>query len=192
MQRGSNWTIALALMSVSGAAIAQIDYTVNFMAESEKITGSIHLGANSLGPLTPAQITGWTLSSVVGDPVTFSFSSKDAGAFVICSGAPGCGLTASKSALTLIPGVKADIFFDDPSGTIAISTPTVVASGNFPAVLINTPATGLVGFSPAKGTTIATAAPELAPASAAGGLTLLLGSLLVLRGRRASPTSTST
>jgi len=187
MHTSPKWMMALALIGVNSAAMAQVVYSVNFMADSERIVGTIDLAANSLGPLTPSEITGWSLSSVAGDPVSFAFASSDAGAFVACSGAPGCGLTASKSALTFISGVQADIFFSDPAagGSIAINTPAVVANGNFPAVLLNTPDSGLVGFQSIKGMKIATAAaPEIDPASAACGLTLLLGSLLVLRGRR--------
>jgi hypothetical protein len=193
MCAGSKWMVALVLVGVTGAAMAQTVYKVDFKAESERITGFIDLAAHSPGPLTPSEITGWTLLSVAGDPVTFSLSSSDAGASVFCSGAPGCGLAASASSLTFIRGVRADIFFRDSTHSLAISTPTTVANGNFPAVLINTPDSGLVGFSPITGTTIArTSAPEMDPASAASGLTLLLGSLLVFRGCRALPSSVST
>jgi len=193
MYAGSKWMVALVLVGVNGAAMAQTVYRVDFKAESERITGFIDLAANSLGPLTPSEITGWSFSSVAGDPVAFSFSSSDAGAAVFCSGAPGCGLTASATSLTFISGVQADIFFRDSQDSLAISTPTAVASGNFPAVLINTPNSGLVGFSPITGTTIArrVSAPEIDPGSAAGGLTLLLGGLLVFRGRRVLPAGTA-
>jgi hypothetical protein len=186
MQTGSKWMAALTMIGVSSAAMAQTVYQVDFKAQSERITGFIDLAAHSLGPLTPSEITGWTLSSVAGDPVTFSFSSHDAGASVFCSGAPGCRLTASATSLTFIPGVQADIFFHDSTDSLAISTP----NGHFPAVLINTPGSGLVGFNPITGTTIArTSAPEIDPGSAASGLTLLLGSLLVFRGRRVLPST---
>jgi hypothetical protein len=192
MYAGSKWMVALVLVGVNGAAMAQTVYRVDFKAESERITGFIDLAAHSLGPLTPSEITGWSFSSVAGDPVAFSFSSSDAGAAVFCSGAPGCGLTASATSLTFIPGVQADIFFRDSQDSLAISTPTAVASGNFPAVLINTPNSGLVGFSPITGTKIArVSAPEIDPGSAAGGLTLLLGGLLVFRGRRVLPAGTA-
>jgi hypothetical protein len=191
MQIASRWIAALTLVGASGAALGQTVYTVNFMADAEKITGYIDLAAHSLGPITPSEITGWALSSVKGDPVAFSFNSSDADSVVICSGAPGCGLTASASSLKFISGVSADIVFGDLAGTIAISTPEAVKSGNFPAVVLNTSA-GFAGFDTIKGDTIATAkattsAPEIDPASAAGGLGLLLGSLLVLRGRRRAP-----
>jgi hypothetical protein len=189
MQVGPKCLLLLALAGVDGAATAQTVYKVDFKAESERITGSIVLAAHSLGPLTPSEITGWTLSSVAGDPVTFLFSSNDAGASVFCSGAPGCGLAASATSLTFLPGVQADIFFHDSTDSLAIATPTAVASGNIPAVLINMPNSGLVGFGTiTTGTTIArTSAPEIDSGSAAGGLTLLLGCLLVFRGRRALP-----
>jgi hypothetical protein len=191
MHHASKWIAALTLVGASGAALGQTVYTVNFMADSEKITGYIDLAAKSLGPITPSEITGWALSSVAGDPVAFSFKSSDADSVVSCSGAPGCGLTASASSLSFISGVSADIFFGDPAGTIAISTPAAAQSGNFPAVLLNT-AAGPAGFAKITGNTIATAkattsAPEIDPASAAGGLGLLLGSLMVLRGRHRAP-----
>ncbi len=85
MYAGSKWMVALVLVGVNGAAMAQTVYRVDFKAESERITGFIDLAANSLGPLTPSEITGWSFSSVAGDPVAFSFSSSDAGAAVFCS-----------------------------------------------------------------------------------------------------------
>src|ERR1700722_14667464 len=119
MPKASRWIAALTLVGASGAASGQTVYTVNFMADAEKITGYIDLSAHSLGPITPSEITGWALSSVAGDPVAFSFNSNDAGSVVICSGAPGCGLTASASSLKFTSEVIADIFFGDPAGTIA-------------------------------------------------------------------------
>jgi hypothetical protein len=193
------WMMALALIGANGAAMAQVTYTVNFMAESEKITGSITLAANSLGAITSGEIAGWSFSSVAGDPTQFSFNSGDAGADVICAaGTTQCGLTASASQITFTPipqqpiccGAVSDIVFLAQNSTmnnaLAIDGPGI-SQGPSPGVLI-TAANGLSGYGLAAGTTIATTkAPEIDPGSAASGLVLLIGSLVVLRGRNRRP-----
>jgi hypothetical protein len=67
MQPGFKWMMGLALSAAGGIATAQTVYTVDFIADSERIVGTIYLAANSLGPLTPSEITGWSLSSGAGD-----------------------------------------------------------------------------------------------------------------------------
>jgi len=187
----------MALIGSNCVATAQTTYTVNFMAESEKITGTITLAANSVGPVTSSEITGWAFSSVAGDPTQFSFASSDAGAAVLCAaGTTQCGLTASASKITFTPlpqpttccGPISEIVFlaqnSSMNDVLAINGPGV-GIGPSPGVLITTSG-GIAGYSLAAGSTIAkkTKAPEIDPGAMASGLTLLLGSLLVIRGRR--------
>jgi len=186
MQTLPKWMMCLALIGASGAAMAQATYTVDFMADSERITGSITLAANSLGLVTPSEIMDWSFGSAAGDPTVFSLSSKDAGAQTICVSGHNCGLTATAAALTFtsISQTITEIVFDDiNAGTVLALDGPGVMQGPSPGVLI-TASGGLSGYDLPLGTKIATRAPEMDSASAAAGLTLLLGSLAVMRGRR--------
>src|SRR3977135_4353728 len=92
------WMVALGLIGIGAAAMAQTTYKFDFTASpSERIVGSITVAANSFGQLLANEITAFTFSSVAGDAVAMSSSST--GANVSCAFL-GCALTASASALT--------------------------------------------------------------------------------------------
>jgi hypothetical protein len=187
MHTVSKWMTALALFGINGAAMA-VTYNVDFKAASEEITGAISLAANSLGSLSSSEITGWSLSSVAGDPQAFSISSSDAGSFLSCVALTQCGLTASASKVTfssLPGGAVTGIVFAAPGAIVALDGPNVFSQCSLCALI--TAQGSLSGYALPLGTTIASiAAPEMDLKSAAGALTLLLGGLMVLRGRRAS------
>ena len=186
MQILSKWMMALALSAGCGAATAQTTYSVNFMAESESITGSITLAANALGLITSSEITGWLLSSTPGDPTAFSVNSKDSGSMAICVSQKNCGIDATAESLifTSLPQTITEIVFNDVArgNVLALNGPGI-SQGPSPGVLISN-SDGVAGYGLSVGTRIATRAPEIDSGSAAAGMALLFGSLAVLRGRR--------
>jgi hypothetical protein len=199
------WMVALGLIGVGAATMAQTTYNVDFTASpSERIVGSITVAANSSGQLLASEITAFTFSSVAGDAVAFSTSGT--GANVSCAFL-GCALTASASALTTFNIPQGGSFPlgtfmsfgrpDLPGGELAFSYGTFVSFNHGPppkGLDLYLPTGGLptpINFGLDVGTTIATAAPEIEAASAASGLALLFGGLAVLRGRRKIVASTS-
>jgi hypothetical protein len=167
-------------------AHAQEDYNVNFSVTSssgtEHVTGFIDLMSGTTGQVSPSEITAWSLDSVAGSPVTFAIGSATGGT-VVCPVASQCGLVATANALTFSPPMTMAVYatffeqgatdidligpFGGPSCDSCLATFTPANSQSFPV--------------PGA---IATRAPEVDPTSALDALTLLLGSVVVLRARR--------
>jgi hypothetical protein len=89
------------LLSVPTLATPGV-YTVDFTAGDnstglETVVGTIDLRPGTHGAITPSEILSWTLTSVPGDPASFS-SSSAAGATVNCQ--PICAMVVGKGKLT--------------------------------------------------------------------------------------------
>lgn len=169
MNKVSKWMIAPIFVCVSGAAMA-----------------------GSSGPITASNVLGHTSSSVAGNPISFSISGS--GASVKCF--DDCDLTASNSKVTTDKTPPVGTNVPKGSGTPHILGRILITNlGSAQGVGRPTPGVGILTTSPGPivlpvGTTIsnsAVRAPEIDPTTAVSGLTLLLGTLAVLRGRRVVP-----
>jgi hypothetical protein len=159
---------------------------LNFKVSGEHITGSITVGEET-GILVEPDITAFTFSGTGTN--TFNLS----GSSLFCNGGGGCGLSANGSTLQFNFGsnsVFEDIFnCQNPGycGFLSMNSAGVYGSGNG-AVTFDVSGQGTGQWDAPAGLTdlthTATAAPEIDSGSAAGGLALLMGVLLVLRGRR--------
>jgi PEP-CTERM motif-containing protein len=104
------------------------DYAVDFTAGSngsfETVVGNIDLSRGKPGAITPSEIVSWSLSSVPGDPVTFSGSSAS-GDTVNCIAAAGCSLVAGHGRLTLTTSLAGftNIQFSSNDGPINLIGP---------------------------------------------------------------------
>jgi hypothetical protein len=182
------WMVATALVGIGGTAAAQVTYNVDFTTsfDNELIQGTITTDGQTANPLTASDITSWSLYATSG-PAPFSFGGGPGSVTVFAP--PGASpLTASATSLTYNFTEDASILFQSTGGNAVGFQEITTAAGDDSFVLVNTGGVSTQLNMLAAPTVIATvAAPEMDPASAAGGLTLLLGTLAVLRGRRAKP-----
>jgi hypothetical protein len=177
--------LAVAMVGASGAAVAQV-YDVNFNVSGEHITGSITVGGET-GTLAEPDISAFTFTGTGIN--TFNLS----GTTLFCNGGGGCGLSANGGTLQFGFGsssVFEDIFnCQNPGycGFLSMNSAGVYGSGNG-AVTFDVSGQGNGQWDAQSGLSDLTlspaAAPEIDPGFGASGLTLLLGGLLVLRGRR--------
>ena len=189
-------SFGVALLMAHSAAYAQpgqdldIQYVLTPVTDriGDILTGTITTDGK-LGVLQGSDIVGFqftynlspalTSDDGIASVDTGTWGSSDAGTFVVAAleDTP-TGIDASKGALTFVGGGSL-LFVQDTSATHAFSSFT----------------DGMQGFGDKQGleqtfTTLHPApyvvatAPEIDPASAAGGLTLLLSGLAVLRGRK--------
>jgi hypothetical protein len=185
MNTVTKWLFAVAMVGASGGAVAQ-KYDLNFNVAGEHITGSITVGGET-GTLAEPDISAFTFSGT--GTHTFNLS----GTSLFCNGGGGCGLTANGGTLQFDFGSSAvfeDIFnCQNPGycGFLSMNSAGVYGSGNG-AVTFDVSGQGNGQWDAQSGlsdlTLPATSAPEVDPGYAASGLTLLLGCLFVLRGRR--------
>jgi len=191
MYSAMKWMMAAALLIVGRTAAAQTTYNVDFLinafpGENELVQGTITTDGQT-GPLAPSDITSWSLFS---DSAQTPFSASGGPGSVSMSSPPGL-LTASASALTYNFTTDGFVFFQSASGAGVSLQEITTVNGDDSIITINNGS----GYTPSYdvlpvSTVFATvSAPEMDPASAASGLTLLLGTLAVLRGRRAKPIS---
>jgi hypothetical protein len=177
--------LAVILVGASGGVAAQV-YDLNFKVSGEHISGSITVGGET-GILVEPDIAAYAFSGT--GTIIFNLS----GSSLFCNGGGGCGLTANGSTLQFDFGsssVFEDIFnCQNPGycGFLSMNSAGVYGSGNG-AVTFDVSGQGSGQWAAAAGLTdltlSAAAAPEIDPGSTATGLALLLGVLLVLRGRR--------
>jgi hypothetical protein len=181
MNTVAKWIVAAVIMGANASAGAQVVYNVTDfqVGGGDYLTGTL--------VVTNAAVTaGGLLASgadfIGGEIRLYNTSNTLLGPMRIsgCQPTSSCGLAVSGAFLTLVSGdlsiVGAQAYCNiGITGSCATITPTgVIAS-----VTQYTGSQGMV-FATAK----PTAAPEMDSGSAASGLALLVGGLVVLRGRR--------
>lgn len=178
--------LSFAFLFAVSIAHAQEDYTVDFSVTSgsatEHVTGFIDLMSGTTGQVSPSEITAWSLDSVAGSPVTFAIGSATGGT-VVCTVPSQCGLVAAPSALTFSPPATMaayGTFFEQGGIDVDFIGPFGGPSCNSCLAIFN-PSNPQAFPLPSA---VATGAPEIDPASALNALTLLLGSVAVIAGRR--------
>ena len=128
-------------------------------------------------------ITGATITTFGGDPIfTGSYAASAVNPNI------GSGLNLIQplyNSVTLIDEPVLYLGFDLSSDSVSGSVPTFAAGPSIDQAGVSFTSDMVGTLTPVLTTTIHTmAAPEIDPASAASGITLLLGGLMVLRGRR--------
>jgi hypothetical protein len=181
--------LSFAFLFAVSVAHAQEDFTVNFSVTSgsgtEHVTGFIDLMSGTTGQVSPSEITAWSLVSVAGSPVTFAIGSATAGT-VVCAAPSQCGLVASPSALNFSPPATMaayGTFFEQGGIDVDFIGPFGGPSCNSCLAIFNP--SNPQAFPLPSGVGTANQVPEIDPASALSALTLLLGSVAVIAGRRA-------
>ena len=179
---------------IAGAQTETLNYTgpnftpvtINGHSGIPNITGEIQLSAPLGANLTNANVV----------PVSWSFNDPVLNSIIASSG-PCC--TTDSFALTTVNGVITgwDIDLSYLNSTATSSTWSSIILSNIGGNTYTTgystpkckghpdPCFSLIQTGVPGSWTAATAAPEIDPSSAAGGLALLLGGLAVLRGRKA-------
>jgi len=175
-------TIALtSMLALGGVANAQ-SVTWNW-----SFTDSVSGGADSgSGTFTTAALSGasyqvtavdgtWDSATITGLIAAGGYAGNDN---LLLSGTPQLDLPGISFAVDG-PIQEVNVAYIAP-GDGAVSTGYVVAAPNLAGGCVNTNCVPASSF----GTFTATQAPEIDPTSAASGLALLVGGLLVLRGRK--------
>jgi len=205
--------VALALCLCGAGLSARADQLVNVNVNTSSLVGMTNsevffemtdgsgLGdANNTATMSNFALGGGTVGA--GDPFsTFGGASGDLGSTVSITDSspdnqfaqlltPGASLTFSLNLTTNADaGAIPDglfMFIADPSFNSIATTSDPTGNNSLFAVTFNPTADLIQNYDPTlvSVTAAATAAPEIDPASAGGALTLLLGGLAVLRGRR--------
>lgn len=191
MNSALKWIVSVAFVAASGIASAQTNYSVNNLA-----VGSDYL-SGTISVTKAAESAGGTLGSANDfTNSTFTLGLYNSAHVLIenvtlgaCIG--GCGLQIQNGNLELGKGSSALLASLFAPYTVC-GIGDVNAGAGCTAILSGS-TIGSKFLS--DGTVIAlsptTAAPEMNPASAASALTLLVGGLLVLRGRKRQGTAAS-
>lgn len=172
MRMVSNWILAAALIGASASAGAQ-EYTVTDfeLGNGDTLTGSINVATSG----TAVSVTSATLALFNGQ------NQLDTLVWQNCT-------TTCPFSIAPIGGVPELVLglFGQPAGTVlfegASDTLSFDSDGNYS--LNGAGPSGLPVGPDVFGTAAVTAAPEIDATAAASGLALLIGGLLVLRGRR--------
>ena len=206
--------LALAFMDVPMVALAQtetLDYTGSLFT-SLTVDGNVGIGLSNAMPQNTGELVlssplGDNLNNVAVTPVSYSFDgSAQFGSLYLNSsnpesGAPGNSMSFvfSTDATGMITGWNISVIGGIFEGTNSPSwaTATMGNAGDAFSTGFSTPSCAappgvtIPCYSVSEGNAAAgswkaavSRAPEIDPASAASGLTLLLGGLAVLRGRR--------
>jgi hypothetical protein len=186
MKRISIWMAATVLMGagMSGAATAQVTY--DYVGSTFSVVDGYHTTSDFLsGSVTLASALGDNLSDVV---VSFTTSSSGPTGYSFGDGKSsalsGAGGGATFSFSTSLSGLITSWAFDIVQDATEFTSFGPVCHQYCDRTVGDA---GLGQSFKAGAWTQATMAPEIDPASAASGLTLLAGGLLVLRGRRQRP-----
>lgn len=189
--------VLLLTALIPAAAFAQQDYSVNFMAGQDQITGNILLSSGASGPLVSSDVLSYSITGSGADPFAISGDSSS-----VASAASNSALTIENGAIvfTAAPYVTAGTTSTEDVNPIDFTTfsyvrfespdplaGSIAEDGGQGMQFIN----GKYGFGSlflSDGQVLATsspsAAPEIDPQGAVEGLTLLAGGLLLIRGRR--------
>jgi hypothetical protein len=187
MNTVAKWMMTAALGSVWSLATAQETFNVDFTVGGDTVTGSITTDVSS-GALVATDITNYSLTdSLLGVSVNMTADGFTSAPFATT----GLVITGNQLEFNFANSTPAASFFGvccGPSIDLADTAVSAFAGGSMIAVPYVGAIVGpqlahgaltILGTAPAT-----TAAPEIDPASAAGGLALLVGGLLVLRGRK--------
>lgn len=168
-------------------------YTYDVDVNNGFLTGTITTSCDQC-MLDGSDITSWALAST-SSPQTFSVASTDPGAYAgsyLLDNGP-TSLTATPAAITYDFGADGQFVFQTNKEFIIFAYSDIGAYlMGFPGQIVECAGSNpCFGEEFRGGTTVigelkSVAAPELDAASLAGALTLLLGSLAVLHGRRGS------
>jgi hypothetical protein len=168
-------------------------YTYDIDVNNGFLTGTITTSCDQC-MLDGSDITSWALAST-SSPQTFSVASTDPGAYAgsyLLDNGP-TSLTATPAAITYDFGADGQFVFQTNKEFIIFAYSDIGAYlMGFPGQIVECAGSNpCFGEEFRGGTTVlgelkSVAAPELDAASLAGALTLLLGSLAVLHGRRGS------
>jgi hypothetical protein len=168
-------------------------YTYDVDVNNGFLTGTITTSCDQC-MLNSGDITAWTLAST-SSPQTFSVASTDPGAYAgpyLLDNIP-TSLTATPAAITYDFGANGQFVFQTNKEFIIFAYSDIGAYlMGFPGQIVECAGSNpCYGEEFRGGTTVlgeikSVAAPELDATSLAGALTLLLGSLAVLKGRRGS------
>jgi hypothetical protein len=182
MNTVAKWIVAAVIIGANASASAQVVYNATDfqVGGGDYLTGTLFV-ANAA--VTAGGLLTTTADFIGGEIRLYNTSNTLLGPMrvVDCLPALSCGLAVSGSFLTLAPGelgiagaqAYCDIGITGSCATISQTTGLPVAVTQY------TGSQGMV-FATAK----PTAAPEIDSGSAATGLALLVGGLVVLRGRR--------
>ena len=151
-----------------------ITYDVNVNIGGDILTGTITTDG-TIGPLSAGNISSYSLSdseNILGTTFTPATST-------IFTFGQTSALYASPTEITVLPGVQ-DFYVYNP-------TALVVVDANLSDFIFNSSPYGFTGFSNITSGTqfaIVAAVPALNPSSGTSALALLVGAVLVIRGRR--------
>jgi hypothetical protein len=185
MNTVAKWIVAVVIMGANASAGAQVIYNVIYNVTDFQVGGGDYLTGNIV--VTNAAVTaGGLLASgadfVGGEIRLYNTSNTLLGPMRIngCPSTSGCGLAVSGAFLTLASG---DLSIVGAQAVCDIGITGSCATHNpFGVITSSVQYTGSQGM--VFATARPTAAPEIDSGSAASGLALLVGGLVVLRGRR--------
>jgi|HubBroStandDraft_1064217.scaffolds.fasta_scaffold428090_1 hypothetical protein len=188
-QPGLPLTLALIAMlaGVGAARASSITYDVDLTIGAGSVVGSVTTNG-ATGVLVSADFTNWNLE-LNGPGASFDLTPTNSVAFILGSDATA----TTRNILFNFSGTAGDILvFQDGlySGynyfCAAVTTTSCKQGEGVVPQYYTDPSAQYMSVTGTQviATVPSTPAPEIEPASAASGLTLLLGALLVLRGRR--------
>jgi hypothetical protein len=195
----------LVAVGLVGAAHAQETFDVNFSAGPEGVTGTITLASDTTGLVSSNEILGYTLGSALGDPVAFTVNGSSTsgfgpGIFTVQGNnllftplpwVPGSPCTTcdgnSEQQITFGNTLYDWLIFQGPGFQGFPTDHGTDGPGAGPGIGVSYDSPQSEGWSLPADTVIGTTAqpaPEISDAGAISALTLLLGTLVVLRGQR--------
>lgn len=182
----AKWMMTAALGSAWSLATAQETFNVNFTVGGDNVTGFITTDV-STGALGVTDITNYSLTdSLEGVSVNMTADGFTSGPYPTGLVITGNQLefdfanpVASAALFGVCCGPTINLAAGSASSFLGGSMIVVPFGGAIVGPYLAHDALTILGTAPAT-----TAAPEIDPASAASGLALLVGGLVVLRGRR--------
>ena len=182
MSTAIKWILAASLIGASGAATAQVTY--DYSGSNFDVVSGLYTTSDSVqGSFTVSSALAANLVEANINPSSFTFSDG-----VQAIHGAGCCFSIFTNASGQIDAWSISIFFPS-NGVIDINSPNIdLGAPGEPTIydLVHTGGdeTSVASSDHAGVWTSHIAAPEIDPASAASGLTLLAGAFVVLRGRR--------
>jgi hypothetical protein len=186
------WTVGC--WGLTGALqVNAADFTYDINVDNGFLVGAITTSCDQC-LLNSSNITGWSLTTTAG-PLPFSEASTDPGASAgYYLGQGPTSLTATPTAMTYDFGANGQFAFQTNNAFLLFGFSDIGAFlMGFPGQIVECEGSNACGGAVFQGGTTVlgdiksvAAAPELDAASLGGALTLLLGSLAVLHGRRRS------
>jgi hypothetical protein len=182
MSTAIKWILAASLIGASGTATAQVTYDYSG-SNFDVVSGQDTTSDSVQGSFTVSSALAPNLAEADITPSSFAFSDG-----VQSIKGAGCCFSIFTNASGQIDAWNISIFLPS-NGVIGINSPNIdLGAPGEPTIydLVHTGGneTSVASSDRAGVWTSHIAAPEIDPASAASGLTLLAGALVVLRGRR--------